>query len=313
MGNINVNSSNHYLNLHSFIWGIIFWFGIPVVLFALFYGVKSMQGTLGSSHFIIGGYRIDRLQRGDLGTNAAGFGYSIGIGLLYSLLGFIVSRSIRKRFCYFTMLLVSSFLLFLTQTRSVLLGICGAMALWVMTSCKTSKTKIRILLVAGIAVLLAIYFQDYLVAFIGRGGKSYASISDLIYQSRGARWMELMENARDALFYGYGFGNDRGYWDHLSGDNSYLIVMIQVGFVGLCLYLVSVSAVAYNCFRLDSNPMNREQFFPISPYVVYIIIISIFSDALAVPNVTISLFFALGVLAKMNVKIPTEKQSLISQ
>lgn len=299
IGNINKDSSNQHLNLHSFIWGIVFWCSIPVVLFALFYGVKSLQGNLGSSHFIISGYRIDRLQRGDLGTNAAGFGYGIGIGVLYSFLGFIISTSTRKRFWYFIMLLASTFLLFLTQTRSAMLGVCGAIAFWAMIGYKKLKTKIKLILIAGIAVVLAICFQDYLLALTGRGGKSYTSIFDIIYQTRGARWMALMEKAGNTLFYGFGLGNDRGYWNHLSGDNSCLIMMIQVGFIGLCLYLVSVSAVAYNSFRWDKNPiMNKERFPPISPYVMYIIIISIFCDALAVPNETVSLFFALGVLAK---------------
>jgi hypothetical protein len=313
IGNINRDSSNQHLNLHSFIWGIVFWFSIPVVLFALFYGAKSLQGNLGSSHFIISGYRIDRLQRGDLGTNAAGFGYGIGIGVLYSFLGFIISTSTRKRLRYFIMLLASTFLLFLTQTRSAMVGVCGAIVFWVMMSYKKPKTKIRIILIAGIAVVLAICFQDYIMAFFGRGGKSYASIFDVIYQSRGARWMALMEEARNTLFYGFGLGNDRGYWNHLSGDNSCLVMMIQVGFIGLCLYLVSVSAVVYNSFRWDKNPiMNKEQFPPISPYVVYIVIISLFSDALAVPNETVPLFFALGVLAKphhiFNKKTPLSNQ-----
>jgi len=300
ISNIRKQSGNNEQNICYFITGIIFWCTISSVLFALVYGPGSLQSELGSAYFIIDGRRIDRLQDLSVGVNATGLGNAVGILVLYSIIGYLMNKSRQRRILYVCMLLCSLVVLFLSQSRSALIAVTGSFLLWSILEGLKTNNRGKILVILTVISILGIYFHYYLWQFFGRGSDVYSSIYDIFYQARLRHWIALIENAGDSLFYGFGLGNDRGFWHYLKGDNSYLIMMVQVGIIGLFFYLILLFFAIYNSYCWDKKSiLHKKQFLPIFPFMIYTIIGGTFGDNLGVPTVTMSYFFALGILTKI--------------
>ncbi|GAI21700.1 unnamed protein product, partial [marine sediment metagenome] len=227
IGNIKKQSASNEQNIYYFISGIIFWSMMSCVLFFLVYGPKSFRGELGSAYFIIAGRRIDRLQ--NLNVNATGLGNTVGIVVLYSIIGYLMDKSRQKHILYVCMLLCSLVILFLSQSRSAFIAVVGSLLLWSVLEGFKTDYKGKILVILSAITLIGIFCRDYIWDFLGRGSDVYFSIYDIFYQARLRHWITLINNAGDSLFYGFGLGNDRGFWPYLEGDNSYLIMMVQVG------------------------------------------------------------------------------------
>jgi len=176
-------------------------------------------------------YQIYKMPFGLGEVRANGVGRYALVVLIIAGVSLATSAS-KKRFLWLPVVLPALFILMQTQSRSSLLGLAVAGALFVLIK----GVDLR-LLVAGPVAAYAIWVS-------GVTWRAKGELSSLVFLTgRDNTWQKGLDKIGESPFFGYGFHADRLLLDSEHMHNSYLHAAIQAGIPGALLFAAAIAVL----------------------------------------------------------------------
>lgn len=180
----------------------------------------------------------------------------------------------------------------LSVSRSALIGIATALIVLLPSWSRTARLRAGIVLAAG---SLGMYL--FVPGMVGTVRGLFTGLSeDSSTQSRTDSYAAAADLVSRNPFAGRGFGTFLPSYRIL--DNEYLLLLIELGIVGLCSFVLLVLSGIYCCVRAcrgSKDPLLRQLCFALIASLSAGAVMFAFFDALSFPMAASYMFLALGV------------------
>lgn len=184
----------------------------------------------------------------------------------------------------------------LSVSRSTLLGVVAGLI--VLIPAWSKAVRFRALAVSTVAILIMYFAVPGMVGTIR--GMFIAISTDSSTQSRTDSYNAAFEMSARAPLFGKGLGTFLPKYRIL--DNEYLLLLMDVGLIGLIVFILLLFSGIYCCVRtrgLSSDPLMRNLGLALTGSLVASVVIFSFFDALSFPIASAFLFTILGIAGAM--------------